>query len=1575
MSIHLYIQKTIKYSAYTACIFLLSVLIFIGSFFVFMHFDVAENKVRQYMEEKGNAFLAPYAIHLKIGKISLNLPFSIAIHKVDFSDAHGNFASTKNSIINYDFFALFRYAFVISDISLQEIRLMRVPQFTMPQDESTKAYEKPLKAHMQDMLETITSLLFHKYMPALHIEKIELLAIIQSSLLEQLSKQMQKTNNANNVSNNKNKVLGNKHYASALNKPVIDKKQTSTISNSTNTISNSTKPISNSIKPISQFQDSILTATLSIDLNSNRFTANSIMSLSRYDDKDSTVHKDLTAENMGIASIQNTDKQLGKQLDKNAGTSLSKIINIKTSLNILKNQEIQIHLDLQDKEGLSLDIVKEILDMPLSKKAHANFSMEGSGSLEAFLMKYETSIYDMSFMSAPAIAKGNAQLFPFFANIDLSVYPAISTIIDTGVFSLKAKIEASKTAAMDADIVKKDTDLAKKDTAIAKNDTDIATNDAKHITQKMHMSYTFSSHDVHFAQQVLQGLLGDKQSSQGQLNIILSPYALPHIETDNIFFKAKTFQASAKARISQDVDIKIQASLPDLSILSTQKQKIQGSVKADITMQGSLNDISIHTSLSIPRLDIRIIKPKISVTSAKNKIASPKKEINKVQNKTIQKQKINIQNSQDILLNSLLFSLKSIRDTTSLQQDSTSIKDIEDKQNNIKNTQIEDEFKIHAPSYLAGIARFRKLIAENTQYMYSIFIDFSTQYNNEGMHLRSELVFSEGILQKIPKKPRNIQIKDLSFKGFDGEAKGNLDFTWHASKEIFSDFKKIPLISGTIQGSWKNSQRLTQVIGMPLQVENMKFMGNFSTSEILTENNKPNESKNESYRNFISSLAYSSPQNISFQFSSTSLGYDDILLDKIEANIAVKNIWFFPLITAKADIQAINYGSFMGKKYALQLNGSLNDLKIKTSLKGDALFDFTGELAWNRAKQEYLLNMVHLSLQYPAINMDINLEQKGQIYLSGKEFRAKTINFSVAPKGNIKLDGFIKPNAISFQALWKNIDLSTFPLKHKGITEGSLPLKGSSQKPMGNLKASIRDLQVKGMPPLSFDIKGSIITKNLIHRLAIELDFVNKEQFEAKKAHLSLDIPLESKPFLRIARDIPLQGSLIYDGNIASFWQYVPSERRRLTGILQIKGDVSGYILQPQLSLMAKMSNARYEDIISGILITDIQTQLTLDKDGKGIIDFSCKDAKNGTISIKGSMEVPLLMYGKYKAPISIKDKKPNTRELKVIKAWENSAAILDLVGEIKSFEPLQRNDIQLTLSSKFYIQGMLEDPTIKGRIDIDKGSINLKNVKAAPIPALNIVEDSSKKPKRKIKNIGNLNVQINIPDNFYVYAPFFFAEWKGDLNIKGTPAMPELSGTIAAIRGGITLFGKTFKLSKGNIYFDGSNPIAPVADVQLSYTSKGFAALLGIRGTSHDLQLELSSVPNLPQDEILARVLFSSSMTKLSAFEKIQLATALTRLAGFSISNGISNIGRKLIGLDVLRINTSSEYSDSDDEKYSVEVGKYMGETLYIGMEQGIDSQETEGLADWQFDDNWSTGTRFGTEDAQINLEWKYDY
>jgi translocation and assembly module TamB len=100
--------------------------------------------------------------------------------------------------------------------------------------------------------------------------------------------------------------------------------------------------------------------------------------------------------------------------------------------------------------------------------------------------------------------------------------------------------------------------------------------------------------------------------------------------------------------------------------------------------------------------------------------------------------------------------------------------------------------------------------------------------------------------------------------------------------------------------------------------------------------------------------------------------------------------------------------------------------------------------------------------------------------------------------------------------------------------------------------------------------------------------------------------------------------------------------------------------------------------------------------------------------------------------------------------------------------------------------------------------------------------------------------------------------------------------------------------------------------------------AEIRIRGTAAQPEITLGSRPELPQDEILSRVLFGRSASQLSALEAAQLASALSGLrggGGFDVIGGL----REFAGLDRLSFGT--------DEGSGVTVagGKYISDDIYL--------------------------------------------
>jgi len=87
--------------------------------------------------------------------------------------------------------------------------------------------------------------------------------------------------------------------------------------------------------------------------------------------------------------------------------------------------------------------------------------------------------------------------------------------------------------------------------------------------------------------------------------------------------------------------------------------------------------------------------------------------------------------------------------------------------------------------------------------------------------------------------------------------------------------------------------------------------------------------------------------------------------------------------------------------------------------------------------------------------------------------------------------------------------------------------------------------------------------------------------------------------------------------------------------------------------------------------------------------------------------------------------------------------------------------------------------------------------------------------------------------------------------------------------------------------------------------------------------------VPALPEEELLSRMLFGSSITQISAPEAVQLAAALASLRGGGGLDPINKL-RSAIGLDRLRIVSADA---SIGRSTAVAVGKYIGRRIFVEL------------------------------------------
>jgi len=163
--------------------------------------------------------------------------------------------------------------------------------------------------------------------------------------------------------------------------------------------------------------------------------------------------------------------------------------------------------------------------------------------------------------------------------------------------------------------------------------------------------------------------------------------------------------------------------------------------------------------------------------------------------------------------------------------------------------------------------------------------------------------------------------------------------------------------------------------------------------------------------------------------------------------------------------------------------------------------------------------------------------------------------------------------------------------------------------------------------------------------------------------------------------------------------------------------------------------------------------------------------------------------------------------------------------------------------------------------------------------------------------------------------------------------------GGFEMIRGTFTLASTKLKFTSGRVSFSGAG-LSGKINPSLDFTADSFVSdakvTLRITGLADSPQFALSSEPSLPQDEILARLLFGESASQLSALQVAQIGAALASLSGVGGSgpNPLAKV-QKSLGLDVLSVGSSGNSTGSQSSGTTVEAGRYVSNRVFVAAKQ----------------------------------------
>lgn len=191
------------------------------------------------------------------------------------------------------------------------------------------------------------------------------------------------------------------------------------------------------------------------------------------------------------------------------------------------------------------------------------------------------------------------------------------------------------------------------------------------------------------------------------------------------------------------------------------------------------------------------------------------------------------------------------------------------------------------------------------------------------------------------------------------------------------------------------------------------------------------------------------------------------------------------------------------------------------------------------------------------------------------------------------------------------------------------------------------------------------------------------------------------------------------------------------------------------------------------------------------------------------------------------------------------------------------------------------------------------------------------------------LNLRVNAPNRIFVRGRGLDAELGGGLTLTGSTNRVISAGRFSLLRGRLDILGQRFDLTEGAIQFQGD--LVPfIRFVSATDTQTGEVRVI-VEGPADAPEVKFESTPEAPQDEVLAQLLFGRNIGDISAFQALQLASAVATLAGRGGAGVISNL-RDGFGLDDLDVTTN------DNGATAVRAGKYISENVYSDVTAASD-------------------------------------
>ncbi|KAB7646194.1 translocation/assembly module TamB domain-containing protein [Polymorphobacter fuscus] len=525
---------------------------------------------------------------------------------------------------------------------------------------------------------------------------------------------------------------------------------------------------------------------------------------------------------------------------------------------------------------------------------------------------------------------------------------------------------------------------------------------------------------------------------------------------------------------------------------------------------------------------------------------------------------------------------------------------------------------------------------------------------------------------------------------------------------------------------------------------------------------------------------------------------------------------------------------------------------------------------------------------------------------------------------------------------WPNIDVSgrVSGTIDVALTDAGVPVGAAALRINALSRAGIASVSA----PIDIGINASLDANATTARAVI----VRGGKVEGRAQMRIGPIPPGEEPLVERLFASPVFAQLRYQGPAEAVWGLAGVNGVDVRGPIAISADVGGILGNPQLTGTARSEGARVEATLLGAVIDQASLDARFTQSRLELVRFGGR-VGNGTISGTGGID------------------------LAAARSFP-----MDIRLQLKNAALVKRDDLSATATGNVRIATDEYGGVISGQLRVDNARYRIGRSAAVEVPVLPVREINTHVLGRRVNvyvapTRWLLNLGVTADRRLFVSGMGLESEWQADLKVRGPVTAPELTGRVELVRGDYDFAGKRFTLTRGDLRFQGGFPPDPTINISASSTASGFTAQLDITGTAQRPTIAFSSVPALPEDEVLSRILFGESVTNLSAPEAVQLAGALATLRG---GNGAGlnpiNLVRKGLGIDRLRILPADI---ATGRRTSIAAGQYIGRNVYVELAtdaQGYTATRIEVSLTRSLSILSEVSTLGGTS---ASIRWKRDY